>query len=236
MQVENEEQEKVKEMVLRHPTYGYRRVYVELNKKVSLGKERVRHLMALLGLQRETPRKKRRESPKVTPTCDLPAGRKVQIDATRLSLEDGVGWVYLVEDVASRACLAAKVVRSLSKELAAEALREAQIALGSLGISEPLVVQSDAGSDFTSGHFQSLCTEFGCWVRSRINQSGGMGILERLNKTFKHDFIFRHELDTLMELKKIVPKFRRWYNQERIHSSVGYKTPWQVLEKQATLA
>ena len=143
----------------------------------------------------------------------------MQIDATRLSLGDGVGWVYIVQDVASRACLATKAVRSLSKELAAEALQEAQTLLNNLGVSEPLVVQSDAGSDFTSGHFQSLCAEFGCWARSRINQIGGMGILERLNKTFKHDFVFWHEVDNLADLKEIVPKFRRWYNQERIHSS-----------------
>ena len=235
VRVEAKEQKKVKEVALEHPTYGYRRVYVELNKKAVLGKERVRTLMALLGLKRETPKKKRRESPAVTPTCDLPEGRKVQIDATRLSLGDGVAWVYIVQDVTSRACLAAKAVRSLSKEVAAEALREAQTVLGDLGIGELLVVQSDAGSDFTSGHFQSLCAEFGTWVRSRINQIGGMGILERLNKTFKHDFVFWQEVNTLADLKEIVPKFRRWYNQERIHSSIGYKSPWQVLEKQAKL-
>ena len=236
IRVESEEQEKVKEVVLENPTYGYRRVYIELNKKVSLGKERVRHLMVLLGLKRETPRKKRRESPEVIPTCDLPAGRKVQIDATRLSLGDGIGWVYIVQDVASRACLAAKAVRSLSKEGAAEALQEAQRCLSAFGISERLVVQSDAGSDFTSGHFQALCERFGTWVRSKINQIGGMGILERLNRTFKHDFVFWHEVDNLADLKGIVPKFRRWYNQERIHSSLGYKTPWQVLHEQAKLA
>ena len=233
---EKEKKKRVKEVALEQPTYGYRRVYIELNKEFSLGRERVRDLMAHLGLKRETPRKKRRESPAVTPTYELPEGRKVQIDATRLSLGDGVGWVYIVQDVASRACLAAKAVRSLSKTGAAEALQEAQTVLGDLGISEQLVVQSDAGSDFTSSHFQSLCAEFGTWVRCRINHIGGMGILERLNKTFKHDFVFWYEVDNLADLKEIVPKFRRWYNRERIHSSIGYKTPWQVLEKQAILA
>jgi len=201
IRAEQEAQKEVKEIALEHPTYGYRRVYVELNKGFALGKERVRHFMALLGLKRETPRKKRRVSSAVTPTCGLPAGRKVQIDATRLTLGDGVGWVYIVQDVAPRACLAAKAVRSLSKELAAEALREAQAVLDNLSISEQLVVQSDAGSDFTSGHFQSLCAEFGTWVRCRINQMSGMGILERLNKTFKHDFVFWHEVENLVDLR-----------------------------------
>lgn len=231
-----EEQRQVKEVALEHPSYGYRRVYVELNKRFVMGKERVRDVTALLGLKRERPKKTRRPSPAVTPSCELPEGRKVQIDATRLSLGDGAAWVYIVQDVSSRACLAIKAVRSLSKTLAAEALQEARALLVALGLDDRLVVQSDAGSDFTSGHFQALCQQFGQWVRSKINQVGGMGILERLNNTFKHEYAFWHEIESLADLSALVPKFKDWYNLERLHSSVGYATPWQKLQEQATLA
>ena len=71
---------------------------------------------------------------------------------------------------------------------------------------------------------------------TRLTLGDGMGILERLNKTFKHDFAFRHEPETLSELRDLVPRFKQWYNQTRIHSSVGYTTPWQKLQEQATLA
>lgn len=107
----------------------------------------------------------------------------MQIDATRFSLSDGVAWVYVVQDVASRACLTVKAVRNLSKEAAKAALAEAVHKLRSLGITDTLVIQSDGGSDFTSQHFQDYCVSIGQWVRSKVSQKGGMGILERLNRT-----------------------------------------------------
>jgi len=222
--------EQVKAAALVHPTYGYRPLYHVLREQgENLGRERVRLLLKALGLQQRRPKKTRRPVPAVTETPELPEGRRVQIDATRLTLDDGVAWVYLVEDVPSRSCLSISVGGRLGQERAASALQEGQQVLKHRGIVEPLVVQSDAGSDFTSAYFQSCCEEIGQWVRCRVNQVGGMGILERLNRTFKYDFIFRHEVNVLDDLKRLAPQFRQWYNQERLHSSLGYRTPWQKL-------
>jgi putative transposase len=55
-----------------------------------------------------------------------------------------------------------------------------------------------------------------------------VGILERLNRTFKYDFVFRHEVEVLDDLKRLGSQFQQWYNQERLHSSLGYEVPWQV--------
>lgn len=90
-------------------------------------------------------------------------------------------------------------------------------------------MQSDGGSDFTSSHFQQVCQDIGQWIRCRVAQVGGMGILERLNRTFKHEFAFRQEGNTLADLKALLPAFQRWYNEQRLHSSVGYRTPTTVL-------
>lgn len=56
-----------------------------------------------------------------------------------------------------------------------------------------------------------------------------MGILERLNRTFKHEFVFRQEVNTLTELKALLPAFQRWYNEQRLHSRLEYYTPATVL-------
>ncbi len=53
-------------------------------------------------------------------------------------------------DTRSRACLAVPTVRALTEEAAATALQAAKRVLREMGIEEPLVVQSDAGSDSTS--------------------------------------------------------------------------------------
>ncbi|MDQ3398092.1 MAG: transposase [Deinococcota bacterium] len=56
-----------------------------------------------------------------------------------------------------------------------------------------------------------------------------MGILERLNRTFKYSFLFREECSSLAQLRDICGRFEDWYNRQRKHSSIGFKTPWQVL-------
>jgi transposase InsO family protein len=153
----------------------------------------------------------------------------VQIDATRFSLRSGPAWVYLVLDVLTRSCIGLLGGSRLSKHAAAQVLMEATATLRGLGIEEPLVIQSDAGSDFTSAHFQELCASLGSWVRCRVNEAGGMGIVERLHKTFKYEFVFREEVSSLPDLLRVAPEFVRWYNVERLHSSIGYDTPWQRL-------
>jgi putative transposase len=120
-------------------------------------------------------------------------------------------------------------VQNLSQYSARDVLAEALTRLRQLGISQAIVVQSDGGSDFISGMFQSYCSTIGQWVRSKVNQKGGMGILERLNRTFKYGFLFREECRTLDELCDICRRFEHWYNRERKHSSIGFRTPWQAL-------
>ncbi len=157
-----------------------------------MGLHRVRELLGELGLNPLQPRKTRKPSADVVSPPDWPAGRRVQIDATRLSLADGVCWVYHVLDVQSRVVLASKAVRSLSMQLAREALDEGVAVLRSLAIHSTFLVQSDGGSDFTGEVFQSTCLRYGSWVRCKVSQKGGMGVLERLNRNYKNFYGLCH--------------------------------------------
>jgi transposase InsO family protein len=115
----------VKDMALKHPTFGYRRLVVELRRaghQVSV--HGVRKMLHQLKLNPAPVRKPRRLVPGVVPVHEWPTGRRVQIDATRLSLDDGIVWIYIVLDVLSRAVLAIKAVRALSMHSAKMALLE----------------------------------------------------------------------------------------------------------------
>lgn len=59
----------------------------------------------------------------VVPEVFWPEGRRIQIDATRFALSDGVCWAYVVLDVETRAVLNIHVVRSLSASSAVMALQ-----------------------------------------------------------------------------------------------------------------
>ena len=221
----------VKRVALKHPTYGYRNIYYELRDQgVKVGMHKVRKLLAELQLNPPPP-KKRRSKPKVTPVQHWPEGRRIQIDATNVKLAKGSAWVYIAQDVTSRACLVIKVVEALSMHKAKQILQEAVCRLRNQGIHEPVVIQTDGGSDFTSHIFQAACKRVGQWIRAKVNQKGGMGILERLNRTFKHEFCFRRNPETFSQLYEVTQGFKRWYNNVRKHTSIGFKTPWSVLTR-----
>ena len=222
--------EQVKQVALLHPTYGYRFRYRELQAQGNrVGLHRVRELLGELGLNPPQPRKTRKPAAAVVALPGWPRGRRVQIDATRLSLADGVCWVYHVLDVQSRVVLASKAVRSLSMQLANQALDEGVAVLRSLGLHGGVLVQSGGGSDFTGEVFQTACLKYGAWVRCNVSQQGGMGVLERLNRTYKYAFAFRHDWRSLAEVQTALLDFHRWYNRERRHSALGYRTPWATL-------
>ena len=225
----------VRQAALQAPTYGYRRLWHVLRGQgVRIGRDRLRRLLRTLGLSQAVVRKPRRPKAAIQVEEAWPEGRRVQIDATRLSLADGISWVYLVEDVASRVCLAASVGASVSQERAAATLLAGRDRLVGMGIDEPLVIQSDGGSDFTSAWFQTCCSQLGQWIRCRVHQVGGMGILERLNRTFKYESVFRDDIETAIQLRAHLPEFERWYNEERLHSRVGYQPPIQALLQEVT--
>lgn len=215
-----------------HPTYGYRLIHQELGGEV--GREFTRQTLRSLGLNPAQVKKARRKVSGVIPVTAWPAGRRVQLDATQLSLADGSKvWVYIAIDVASRTCLLIRAVRNLCQHIASEVICRAVASLKQLGLCDDIIIQTDGGSDFTSHTFQTMCCRLGTWIRSKVSQKGGMGILERLNRTFKYQFIFRHELTDFSHLQQLCQSFKSWYNQERKHSALGYATPWATLTAQA---
>ncbi len=90
------------------------------------------------------------------------------------------------------------------------ALDEGVAVLRSLGIYGTVLVQSDSGSDFTGEVFQNACLSYGAWVRCKVSQKGGMGILERLNRTYKYAFALSHDWDSLAEVQTALADFHYW--------------------------
>lgn len=224
--------EQIREVALAHPTYGYRRIQrqlIGLYGQAAPGRHEVRRLLRELDLIPAQPRKTRRPTLTIMTPSTWPEGRRVQIDATRLSLEDGIAWVYVVLDVESRVVLHLEVVRHLSASNAVTALLTGLHELRTQGIDGKVVVMSDGGSDFTSQAFGQACEEVGCWVRAKVSQRGGMGILERVNRTLKYEWIFREDVRRVAELRVQCAEFRQWYNARRLHSALGYAYPWDKL-------
>ena len=58
--------------------------------------------------------------------------------------------------------------------------------------------------------------------------------IERFWRTLKFEGFYLSFPKTMIDLKFMLVRFIRWYNEERLHSSLKYKTPMEVLKMAET--
>ena len=92
----------------------------------------------------------------------------------------------------------------------------------------PGVIHTDKGRQFTGRKFRKLFEESG----SRISV-GELGfrdnvVMERFWRSYKWECVYLREKLSLKELKDITKEWVKYYNAERFHQSLGYKTPDEV--------
>jgi putative transposase len=145
------------------------------------------------------------------------------VDITYLKL--GRRFVYLVAfiDVFSRYIVGWSLGETLSTDNCLKALKSA------LRKATPEIVNSDQGSQFTSGDWIEQLTK----ANIKISMNGkGRCIdniyIERFWRTIKYEAIFLNEYHDFNELKKAIKKYIHFYNFERYHQRLNYQTPSDV--------
>ena len=137
------------------------------------------------------------------------------------------GWVYLavVIDLFSRKVVGWSMSHSLATPLVSEALRQA------IESRRPergqLLHHSDRGCQYTSGDYQQTLKTLGieCSM-SRRGDCYDNAVAERFFWSLKHEWTRHASYDNLEEARKSVFKYIDiFYNRQRLHQSLGYKTP-----------
>jgi len=93
-------------------------------------------------------------------------------------------------------------------------------------LSNPEIFNSDQGCQFTSTEFISPLKAAN--IKISMDHKGRCFdniYVERLWRTLKQECIYYYRPDSIQELEKRLDEFVHWYNNERIHQSLGYKTP-----------
>jgi hypothetical protein len=54
--------------------------------------------------------------------------------------------------------------------------------------------------------------------------------IERFWRTLKFEGFYLYFPETMADLKSMLRGFIKWYNEERLHSSLNYKTPMEILK------
>jgi transposase InsO family protein len=139
------------------------------------------------------------------------------------------GWCYLavVLDLFSRAVVGWAVDRTLSTTLPLRALDTA------LRRREPrpgLLHHSDRGCQYTSAEYRQTLTARGIEVSmSRKGNCWDNAVAESFFATIKTELFYRRSWETMEELRSSLFEYIEvFYNRQRLHSTLGYRTPSQA--------
>ena len=139
------------------------------------------------------------------------------------------GFLYLVVimDWVSRAVLAWRLSNTLGADFCVEALEEALARYG-----RPEIFNTDQGSQFTSEDFTGVLKAHEIMI-SMDGKGRCMDniFVERLWRSLKYEEVYLNAYATVAEAKAGIGDWLRFYNEERQHQSLGYRTPRQIYEQ-----
>jgi putative transposase len=226
------------EQYLETPFYGVERLLVLLTALgYNINRKRVRRLMKVQGWQTlyPTPRTTR-----IDPAAykypyllrGLSIERKNQvwaIDITYVPMKKGFMYLCAIIDLHTRYVVNWGISNSMSAEWCTELVADA-IALH----GNPEIINSDQGSQFTSEVYTNMLKQ----KEIKISMDGkGRAIdnifIERLWRTVKYEHIYLHVYEDGLTLYKGLHKYFSFYNGERRHQSLNYKTPEEHYLKMA---
>lgn len=216
----------------RAPFYGFRRMKIWLGEQGQLvNHKRIRRLMRLMGIEAIYPKPKlsqRNDEHKVYPYLlrGLSIDRPNQVWATDITyIRMRRGFVYLVAimDWFSRYVLSWSVSVTMDVYFCLEALEKA------LAAGRPEIFNTDQGSQFTSREFTGRLLK----ADVRISMDGkGRAFdnifIERLWRSVKYEEVYLKEYPDVRTCIQGLQHYFRFYNQERPHQALGYRTPLQV--------
>jgi transposase InsO family protein len=136
------------------------------------------------------------------------------------------GWLYLavVLDLASRRVVGWAMKHSLETALATDALT---MALWSRRPAHGLVVHSDRGVQYASEAYQEILTQHGITCSmSRKGDCLDNAVAESFFASLEWELIQDSDWHTHAEARRAVFDYLEvWYNRERLHSSLDYRSP-----------
>lgn len=216
------------------PFYGSRRMVVELGRThaIHAGRDHVRRLMRLMGLEAIYPKKNRGSEPNeahkkypyllknLIPTSP---NQVWGTDITYIRLAKGFCYLVALLDWFSRYVVSWEVSPTLQINFCLENLQRALIE------ATPEIHNSDQGSHFTSPQYTALLLD----KKISISMDGRGRCLdniftERLWRTVKYEDVYLKSYATIDDARDGLNRYFPFYNTNRPHQSLNYKTPEEM--------
>lgn len=215
------------------PFYGVERMTGCLHREgIRIGHNRVRRLLRRMGLETlyPKPRLSRPEGPEHRRYPYLLRGvrldRPNQVwssDITYIRLSQGFAYLVAILDWFSRYVLSWSLSTTLEAWFCVQALREA------LRTARPQICNTDQGSQFTSVEWITELTAAGVAIsrdgRGRVFDNI---FTERLWRSVKYEDVYLKDYEAVDEARQGLAAYFRFYNTDRPHQALGYRTPAEV--------
>jgi len=214
------------------PFYGARKIAAWLKSQGhKINRKRVRRLMQVMGIK-AIYRRPRTSKPapgnKIYPylLSGMEIIRPNQVwaaDITYIPMARGFLYLVAIIDWYSRYVLSWRLSNTMDAGFCAEALEEA------LRKGKPEIFNTDQGAQFTGEAFTGLLEQHG--VRISMDGKGSYNdnlFIERLWRTVKYEEVYLKAYQDGRDARIGLGSYFRFYNTERPHQALGYKTPAEV--------
>jgi putative transposase len=216
---------RVREVAQDHPRYGYRRIWALVRRKQVVNKKRIHRLWKRNRLQvGKRPRKRRR---RVTTGDGIPMkaqypGHVWTYDFVHDHCLNGTALKLLtVMDEFTREGLRIAVATTMPSERVRTVLAELFVQHGA-----PAYLRSDNGPEFIAQNLRAWLAEqhtATLYIDPGCPWQNGYG--ESVGGTVRDECLNLYAFASVVEARVILERYRREYNEERPHSSLGYRTP-----------
>jgi putative transposase len=214
------------------PFYGARKISLELKDLgVPVGRCRAGSLMRLMGLEAVFPKRNTSKPhpdhpvyPYLLRGVEITRSNQVwSMDITYVKLRKGFVYLAAVIDWKSRYVLSYRLSNTLTPDFCVEALKEA------LEYGTPEIFNTDQGSQFTSREFVQTLKDNGIQISMDGRGRAADNIfVERLWRSVKYENVYLKGYETIPDAQAGLKEYFNFYNTDRKHQSLGYKTPWVV--------
>ena len=214
---------------LKTPFYGSRKMQAWLQGLGHpAGRNKVRRLMRLMGLEAiyrrpntSKPAPGHRIYPYLLKGVEINRVKQVwSADITYIPMAQGFLYLVAIMDWHSRRVLSWKLSNTMDVDFCVQALDQA------LSQGKPEIFNTDQGSQFTSEVFTGLLLGQGIQI-----SMDGKGryldniFVERLWRSLKYEEVYLKAYQNGTEARNGIGAYLDFYNQERPHQALGYRTP-----------
>jgi putative transposase len=213
--------------------YGARKIKAALERRgITLSRRRIGRIMKENGLVSAYAKSKFRPHPAKVNEADVPnvVGRRFDGHAPRTHIVSdltyvrvGSRWNYvcLLIDLYNR-----EIVGHSAGERKDARLVKSAFATLDFPLDDIEVFHTDRGSEFDNAAIDDLLETFG--IERSLSKKGcpyDNAVDESTNKILKAELIYRERFSTLRELQVKLSDYVHWYNNFRLHSTLGYMSP-----------